>query len=48
VRNFENQVVAGISVSAPVIRLTKQKIEDIIRCLKDISVKASREMGWDA
>ncbi|MDR1421100.1 MAG: IclR family transcriptional regulator [Treponema sp.] len=48
VRNFENQVVAGISVSAPVIRLDEKKIEDIIACLKDISVKASREMGWEA
>jgi DNA-binding IclR family transcriptional regulator len=47
VRNFENRVVAGISVSAPVTRLDKKKTEDIIRFLKDISIRASGEMGWE-
>jgi DNA-binding IclR family transcriptional regulator len=47
VRNYENRVVAGISVSAPVTRLDKKKTDDIIRFLKDISVRASKEMGWD-
>jgi DNA-binding IclR family transcriptional regulator len=47
VKNYENRVVAGISVSAPVTRLDKKKTDDIIRFLKDISIRASREMGWD-
>ncbi|MDR2479028.1 MAG: IclR family transcriptional regulator [Treponema sp.] len=47
VRNFQGQVVAGISISAPVTRLDKQKQSEIIPFLKDISVKASKEMGWE-
>ncbi|AEF80428.1 IclR family transcriptional regulator [Leadbettera azotonutricia] len=45
VKNFQNQVVAGISVSAPITRLDKEKTEAIVRFLKEISLKASREMG---
>ncbi|GHV56219.1 IclR family transcriptional regulator [Spirochaetia bacterium] len=48
VKNFQGQVVAGISVSAPVTRMDKQKIEEVSRFLKEISVKAARELGWDA
>jgi DNA-binding IclR family transcriptional regulator len=48
VRNFESQVVAGISISAPITRLDKKKTEEIIAYLKEVSVKASREMGWEA
>jgi DNA-binding IclR family transcriptional regulator len=47
VRNFSGEVVAGISLSAPVTRLDKQRIEEIIAYLKDISVHASRELGWE-
>jgi DNA-binding IclR family transcriptional regulator len=46
VRDFQNRVVAGISISAPITRLDKKKTEEIISYLKEISVKASREMGW--
>jgi DNA-binding IclR family transcriptional regulator len=46
VRNFQNQIVAGISISAPVSRLDKQKTGEIISFLKEISVKASGELGW--
>jgi DNA-binding IclR family transcriptional regulator len=46
IRNFRNEVVAGISVSAPITRLTKEKTEAIILFLKDICRKASGEMGW--
>jgi DNA-binding IclR family transcriptional regulator len=47
VRNFSGEVVAGISLSAPVTRLDKQRIDEIITYLKDISVHASKELGWD-
>jgi DNA-binding IclR family transcriptional regulator len=47
VRNYQNMVVAGISISAPVTRLDKKRTEEIILFLKDISVRASREMGWE-
>jgi DNA-binding IclR family transcriptional regulator len=47
VRNYENQVVAGISVSAPITRLDKKKTAGIIRFLKDTGIRASREMGWE-
>jgi DNA-binding IclR family transcriptional regulator len=45
--NFQNRVVAGISVSVPVARLDKKKAAEITRFLKKISVNASREMGWE-
>jgi DNA-binding IclR family transcriptional regulator len=47
VRNFSGEVVAGISLSAPVTRLDKQKTGEIIAYLKDISVHASKELGWN-
>jgi DNA-binding IclR family transcriptional regulator len=46
VKNYENKVVAAISISAPVTRMDKKKMEDLIPFLKEISVKASRELGW--
>lgn len=46
VRNFQGEVAAGISISAPVTRLDKQKQSEIIAFLKEISLKASMEMGW--
>ncbi|MDR1596934.1 MAG: IclR family transcriptional regulator [Treponema sp.] len=45
--NFQNRVVAGISVSVPVARLDKKKAAEITRFLKEIGVNASREMGWE-
>ena len=46
VRNFSAEVIAAISLSAPVTRLDKQRIEQIIQFLKNISAEASKEMGW--
>jgi DNA-binding IclR family transcriptional regulator len=46
VKNFQGQVVAGISISAPVTRMDKQKTEEVSRFLKEIGFKASRELGW--
>jgi DNA-binding IclR family transcriptional regulator len=48
VRNFEGKVVAAMSISAPVARMDKKKIEEIIPFLRDISTKASRELGYEA
>jgi DNA-binding IclR family transcriptional regulator len=45
--NFQGEVVAGISVSAPVTRVDKQKQDKIISFLKNISARASKEMGWE-
>jgi DNA-binding IclR family transcriptional regulator len=47
VKNFEGKVVAAISISAPVTRMDKKKIEEILPFLKDISQKASRELGFE-
>jgi DNA-binding IclR family transcriptional regulator len=47
VKNFEGKVVAAISISAPVTRMDKKKTEEIIPFLKDISKKASRELGYE-
>jgi DNA-binding IclR family transcriptional regulator len=46
VRNFQGQVVAGLSLSTPVARLDKKKSDRIIRYLLDISIQASQELGW--
>jgi DNA-binding IclR family transcriptional regulator len=43
--DYSGQVVAGISLSAPVTRLDKDKIADIVRYLIEIGNEASREMG---
>ncbi|MDR1318427.1 MAG: IclR family transcriptional regulator [Treponema sp.] len=48
VKNFQNHVAAGISISAPVSRLDKQKTGKIISFLKEISLRASRELGWES
>jgi DNA-binding IclR family transcriptional regulator len=45
VKNFQGKIVAAISISAPITRLDKQRQNEIILFLKDISVKASKEMG---
>jgi DNA-binding IclR family transcriptional regulator len=47
VRNFSGEVVAGISLSAPVTRLDKQRVDEIIVYLKEISAHASKELGWN-
>jgi DNA-binding IclR family transcriptional regulator len=47
VRNFSGDVVAGISLSAPVTRLDKQRAEEMIEYLKSISLNASKELGWE-
>jgi len=47
VRNYSGEVAAGISLSAPVARLGKERTEEIIRYLLDISAEASRELGWN-
>ena len=48
VRNYTNQVVAGLSLSAPVARLDKERIEQIIQYLLSIGEEASKELGWAA
>jgi DNA-binding IclR family transcriptional regulator len=46
VRDFEGRVVAAISISAPVTRMDKKRIGEIVPLLKGISERASRELGW--
>jgi DNA-binding IclR family transcriptional regulator len=48
VRDYSGRVAAGISLSAPVTRLEKGKIADIVRYLLETGVEASKEMGWEA
>jgi DNA-binding IclR family transcriptional regulator len=47
VRNFSGQVVAGISLSAPIARLDEERTGQIIQYLKIIGKEASKEMGWN-
>jgi DNA-binding IclR family transcriptional regulator len=47
VRDFSGEVAAGISLSAPSARLDNNRAEEIIRFLKEISLSASKEMGWE-
>jgi DNA-binding IclR family transcriptional regulator len=47
VRDYTGKVVAALSISAPVTRMTSQKMDEIIKFLKEISVKASQELGWE-
>ncbi|MDR2535239.1 MAG: IclR family transcriptional regulator [Treponema sp.] len=47
IRDYTKQVVAGISLSAPIIRLNSSKIEEIIAYLKEVGNKASKELGWE-
>jgi DNA-binding IclR family transcriptional regulator len=44
--NFSGEVAAGISVSAPVTRLDKERTGQIVQYLKNIGEKASKELGW--
>ena len=46
VRNFSGEVVAGISLSAPITRMDKDRTEQIIQYLKSIGADASKELGW--
>jgi DNA-binding IclR family transcriptional regulator len=46
VKNFEGRVVAAMSVSAPVTRMDKKKINDFVPFLREIGIRASKELGW--
>ncbi|MDL2228806.1 IclR family transcriptional regulator [Treponema sp. OttesenSCG-928-L16] len=48
VRDFSGAVVAGISLSAPVIRLDFRRVNEIIQYLKIVSQKASGELGYES
>ena len=43
--DFSGKVVAGISLSAPISRLDKQKLEKIIQYVKNVGISASKELG---
>jgi len=45
--NFSGEIIAGLSISAPVSRLGYERTEQIIQYLKNISVEASKELGWN-
>ena len=46
VLNFSGEIAAAISLSAPAARLDRERTEEIILFLKNISVEASKELGW--
>lgn len=46
VRDFSGSVVAGISLTAPVTRLDIRRMDEVIQYLKDISRRASLELGF--
>jgi DNA-binding IclR family transcriptional regulator len=45
--NYQGQVAAAISVSAPITRMDKKRSDEVIAYLKGISREASRELGWE-
>jgi DNA-binding IclR family transcriptional regulator len=47
VLDYQNCVMAAISVSAPVTRMGEERCAEIIACLKDLGLQASRELGWE-
>jgi len=47
IRNYMGEVIAGISLSAPVTRLDKNRTDEIIQYLIKISAEASKEMGFE-
>jgi DNA-binding IclR family transcriptional regulator len=47
VLNYQGQVAAAISISAPITRLGKERCGEIINYLKDLASQASRELGWE-
>jgi DNA-binding IclR family transcriptional regulator len=44
--DFRARVAAAISVSAPVARMDKKRMDDLILYLKEISRQASQELGF--
>jgi IclR family acetate operon transcriptional repressor len=46
VRDHTGKVVASISVSMPVMRVTKDRIEEIIRLAKQASLRISERLGY--
>lgn len=46
IRDYTGKVIAAISVSGPVSRITQKKIQLITDILLDISVKISRKLGY--
>jgi DNA-binding IclR family transcriptional regulator len=44
--DFRNRVAAAISVSAPVTRMDKKRVDEVISYLKKISGQASLELGF--
>jgi DNA-binding IclR family transcriptional regulator len=44
--NYQGQVAAAISVSAPVTRMDGERSGALIEYLKNLSHQASRELGW--
>jgi len=46
IRDYTNNVIAGISLSAPLTRLDIRKTNEIIQSLQDIKIRASQELGW--
>jgi DNA-binding IclR family transcriptional regulator len=47
VLNNQGQVTAAISVSAPVTRMGEERSDEVIHYLKDLGLRASRELGWE-
>jgi IclR family KDG regulon transcriptional repressor len=46
IRDYTGKVIAGISVSGPISRITPKKIQFIVNILTDISVKISKKLGY--
>ena len=48
IRDYENRVIAAISISGPTIRLTRRKMQQLKGPLIDAASEISRKMGHEA
>ena len=46
-RDYSGGVVAAISASGPVARMSKQRVEDIGEMIVDLGVKISMQLGYE-
>lgn len=46
IKEYSGKIVAAMSISAPITRLTYERTNEIIRYLLDLSKKASEELGY--
>lgn len=44
--NYNGETVAAVSISGPTIRVTKERIPELVHLIREYTIKISREMGF--